>query len=101
MARARRIPLLLVVASLAIAAPMPPARVAGATIPTVYLVGAGDIAACDSNGDERTAALLDRIEGTVYTTGDNVYETGTPAEWANCYESELGPPQGPHPSDGR
>lgn len=54
------------------------------------LVGAGDIAWCSSTGDEATAALLDGITGTVFTTGDNVYESGTPAEFANCYEPSWG-----------
>jgi len=44
---------------------------------TVVLVGAGDIAECDSNGDEQTAALLDKIPGTVFTAGDNAYQDGT------------------------
>ncbi len=43
------------------------------------LVGAGDIAWCDGLGDEATAALLDVIPGTVFTTGDNVYDAGTTA----------------------
>lgn len=54
------------------------------------IVGAGDIAACSSTGDEATAALLDGIEGTVYTTGDNVYENGTATEFANCYDPSWG-----------
>lgn len=54
------------------------------------LVGAGDIADCNATGDEATAALLDGIQGTVFTLGDNVYETGTTAEWANCYEPTWG-----------
>jgi Ca2+-binding RTX toxin-like protein len=54
------------------------------------LVGAGDIAACDSDGDEATAELLDGIEGTVFTLGDNVYETGTSSEFANCYHPTWG-----------
>jgi hypothetical protein len=56
------------------------------------LVGAGDIAACDTNNDEATAQLLDRIGGTVFTTGDNAYPNGTAAEFANCY----GPTWGRH-----
>ncbi len=40
------------------------------------LVGAGDIASCNSSGDEATADLLDGISGTIFTTGDNVYELG-------------------------
>ena len=40
------------------------------------LVGAGDIAGCDWDDDEATAALLDEIDGTVFTAGDNVYPAG-------------------------
>jgi hypothetical protein len=54
------------------------------------LVGAGDIASCASSGDEATAKLLDGIPGTVYTLGDNVYEFGTDAEFANCYNPSWG-----------
>ncbi len=54
------------------------------------LVGAGDIASCQSRGDEATAELLDRIAGTVFTLGDNVYNSGTTAEFANCYEPSWG-----------
>ncbi len=56
------------------------------------LVGAGDIASCGSTGDEATANLLDGIEGTVFTLGDNVYNKGASAEFANCY----GPTWGRH-----
>jgi hypothetical protein len=53
-------------------------------------VGAGDIASCASSGDEATANLLDGIPGTVYTLGDNAYDSGTDAEFANCYNSSWG-----------
>lgn len=56
----------------------------------MVLVGAGDIASCDSGGDEVTAALLDEIPGTVFTTGDNVYPSGTAAQFADCYEPSWG-----------
>ena len=56
------------------------------------LVGAGDIANCDVDDDEATAALLDTIEGTVFTAGDNVYEDGSKSEFADCY----GPTWGRH-----
>ena len=56
----------------------------------VIVVGAGDIAACDSTGDEATATILDGVPGTVVTMGDNVYETGTAAEFANCYAPSWG-----------
>jgi hypothetical protein len=54
------------------------------------LVGAGDIAACESPGDEATAALLDDIEGTVFTAGDNAYEDGSADDFRACYESSWG-----------
>lgn len=54
------------------------------------LVGAGDIAACDSDGDEATAALLDEIDGTVFTSGDNAYPDGTREDFQSCYEPSWG-----------
>lgn len=53
-------------------------------------MGAGDIAACDSPGAEATARLLDKIPGTVYTTGDNVYDTGTDEQFMHCYHPTWG-----------
>lgn len=54
------------------------------------IVGAGDIADCASSGDEATAALVAGIPGTVFTVGDNVYDNGTPSEFANCYDPSWG-----------
>jgi hypothetical protein len=54
------------------------------------LLAAGDIADCSSIGDEATAALLDGLPGTVATLGDNVYESGTDQEFANCYQPTWG-----------
>ncbi|HTY40692.1 MAG TPA: metallophosphoesterase [Thermoanaerobaculia bacterium] len=57
------------------------------------LVGAGDIADCKTlSGAAKTAALLDQIPGTVFTLGDNAYDSGTPREFADCY----GPTWGRH-----
>ena len=57
------------------------------------LVGAGDIADCKTlSGAAKTAALLDRIPGTVFTLGDNAYDSGTPRQFADCY----GPTWGRH-----
>jgi hypothetical protein len=53
-------------------------------------VGAGDIARCDTADTEATAKLLDRIQGTVFTLGDNVYPTSTPDLLGTCYESTWG-----------
>jgi calcineurin-like phosphoesterase family protein len=59
--------------------------------PTPVLVGAGDIADCSSSGDEATARLLDGIFfNTVFTTGDNAYESGTATEFSNCYDPSWG-----------
>ena len=54
------------------------------------LVGAGDIAACGNSGDSATAKLVAAIPGTVYTTGDNVYDDGTLSEFRTCYEPTWG-----------
>ncbi len=54
------------------------------------LVGAGDIASCSSSDDEATSTLLDGIVGTVFTLGDNVYDSGTASEYTNCYDPSWG-----------
>ena len=54
------------------------------------LVGAGDIASCSRSGDSATSAVLDRIPGTVFTAGDNAYESGTAAQYASCYHPTWG-----------
>ena len=54
------------------------------------LVGAGDIAPCGSVAPEQTAQLLDRIDGTVFTAGDNAYTRGTAAEFRDCYDPTWG-----------
>ena len=65
-------------------------RSAQATTNDPVLVGAGDIAGCDTTGDEATANLLDGISGTVFTAGDNAYESGTASEFSNCYDPSWG-----------
>jgi len=58
--------------------------------PAPDVLAAGDIAACDSSGDEATADLLDNLEGTILTLGDNAYPDGTTADFANCYAPTWG-----------
>jgi hypothetical protein len=53
-------------------------------------IGAGDIASCENAFDEQTAAIVDTIEGTVFVLGDNVYNNGSPDEYADCYASSWG-----------
>ena len=53
------------------------------------LVGAGDIAECPTDADERTAELLDEVvaehpDAIVYTTGDNAYPHGTFDNLIDC-----------------
>jgi len=80
-------------------APTPPPTPAPASTPApapgpvageVTLVGAGDIAGCDTNGDEQTANLLDSIPGTIFTLGDNVYEDGSAQQYADCFSGSWG-----------
>ncbi len=66
--------------------PPPPPPPVGSHV----LVGAGDIAVCGSVGTEQTAALLDRIPGTVFTAGDNAYFQGTTDDFRNCYDPTWG-----------
>jgi hypothetical protein len=54
------------------------------------LIGAGDIAGCDSDADSRTAELLQRSPGTVFTLGDNAYPNGSERNFARCYEPTWG-----------
>jgi hypothetical protein len=53
-------------------------------------VGAGDIGLCGSPGPELTAKLLDGIPGTVFTLGDNAYNSGTAREYRDCYDRSWG-----------
>lgn len=54
------------------------------------LVGAGDIADYDSPGTRATVELLDGIEGTVFTLGDNVQGGGSIEEFRKYYGSTWG-----------
>ena len=55
------------------------------------LVGAGNISRCNkSSNDDATASLLDGIPGTVFAAGDNAYDSGTLAQYQQCYDSSWG-----------
>jgi hypothetical protein len=58
--------------------------------PPAVLVGAGDIGVCGSPTVAATAALLDGVPGTVFTTGDNAYRNGTEANFRECYDPHWG-----------
>jgi acid phosphatase type 7 len=62
----------------------------GAPSEPAVLIGAGDIAGCESDGDRLTAEILDTIPGTVFTTGDHAYPTGTFQQFRDCYDRAWG-----------
>src|SRR5687767_6726398 len=70
--------------------PTPPGPSPSPSPPPVVFVGAGDIGMCGSPGPEATARLLDRMVGTVFTTGDNAYPHGSFADFQNCYDPSWG-----------
>jgi len=70
-------------------APTPPPTTTPPPSGDPVLVGAGDISNSGS-GDTATAALLDNIPGTVFTAGDNVYDSGTLSEFNTYYEPTWG-----------
>ena len=61
----------------------------------VTIVAAGDIAQCGdapaaASAAARTAALVAPQDALVLTLGDNAYDNGTPAEFANCFHPTWG-----------
>ena len=71
-------------------APSPFPAPAAAGEPAV-LIGAGDIAACDHIEEARkTAAIVEKIPGTVFTLGDNAYDSGTAEQFTACYAPTWG-----------
>ena len=75
----------------------PPAAVPPAAAPAdegVVFVGAGDIANCDppmnGSGARATAAVLERVPGTIFTTGDHAYQHGSAKEFSDCYGPTWG-----------
>jgi Calcineurin-like phosphoesterase len=69
---------------------VPPVAPTTASSQDVVFVGAGDIADCGAPYSEATARLLDRMQGSVFSLGDNVYPTGSAEQFANCYERTWG-----------
>lgn len=54
------------------------------------LLAAGDIASCDSAGDEATARVVARLPGTVAALGDGAYEEGSSDDFQSCYAPSWG-----------
>src|SRR3989454_12045755 len=59
-------------------------------LPTVTLVGAGNVARCDRTNDEATASILDTIPGSVFVVGDGAYPGGTSTVYQNCFAPSWG-----------
>jgi hypothetical protein len=57
---------------------------------TAVLVGAGDIATCSSSNDGKTADLVKKAGGKVFTVGDNAYSKGTREQFEHCYGPTWG-----------
>jgi hypothetical protein len=58
--------------------------------PDATLVGAGDIADCGLTDDTATATLVEAIDGTVFTAGDNAYGSGSADQFRDCYDPTWG-----------
>lgn len=54
------------------------------------VIAAGDIALCSREDDERTAAIVAEIAGTVLVPGDGAYHDGTIEDYRECYEPSWG-----------
>jgi acid phosphatase type 7 len=80
------------------AAPASVVKLAGASV----LIGVGDIAGCNGDGDAKTAAIVDsvlkadsaaKVSDAVFTLGDNAYMEGTAKQFTNCFGSSWGNPK--------
>lgn len=70
--------------------PLFPSDVSPLLLDENVVVGAGDIANCETPGAEQTATLLDTIPGIVVTAGDNAYFQGSTLDYQRCYEPTWG-----------
>lgn len=70
---------------------------AGASV----LIGVGDIASCDSPGDEATARIVDsvlkadsavNVDDAVFVLGDNAYPVGSMKNFTDCFGPSWGDP---------
>lgn len=56
----------------------------------VVVLAAGDIATCEKQGDEQTAALLDSLPGEILALGDQAYPNGSASDYTRCYGPSWG-----------
>ena len=62
----------------------------GPPLPAEVIIAAGNIATCGTTNDEATAAILDTLQGTIFTLGDNAFPDGSAEAYSNCYEPSWG-----------
>ena len=55
-----------------------------------FVTAVADVAGCDSQGDEATAAIVDTLPGLVLMAGDIAYESGTRSQFDECYHPSWG-----------
>jgi acid phosphatase type 7 len=60
------------------------------TATDAILLAVGDIAYCDATADELVGELAARLPGTIALLGDNAYQHGSPADYANCFDPTWG-----------
>src|SRR5690242_14625042 len=69
-------------------APQAPILASTTPLPSVTLIGAGNIARCDRTANaQATAGLLTNVTGTVFVLGDGAY---VPSAWQTCFNSTWG-----------
>ncbi len=56
----------------------------------VFITAVADVAGCNSQGDEATAAIVDTLPGIVIMAGDIAYESGTRQQFDDCYHPSWG-----------
>jgi hypothetical protein len=59
-------------------------------LPAETILVAGNIATCGGTNDEATGALLDNLEGTIFTLGDNAFPNGSTEAYRDCYTPSWG-----------
>jgi hypothetical protein len=60
------------------------------TATDAILLAVGDIAYCDATADELVGELAARLPGTIALLGDNAYQHGSAADYANCFDPTWG-----------
>jgi acid phosphatase type 7 len=74
----------------ATAAPEPPPPAFAPTGQTAIVAAVGDIGECGSVGVQRTARLIERIDGQLLLAGDLAYMEGSMQDFLRCFDPHYG-----------